>query len=39
VLAFDDEDILTQVRLAVLIASLASGVAGAVWLSVAKSRD
>jgi NhaA family Na+:H+ antiporter len=38
-LAFDDEDILTQLRLAVLIASLASGLAGAVWLSVAKSRD
>ena len=38
-LAFDDEDILTQLRLAVLIASLASGLAGAVWLSVGKSRD
>jgi NhaA family Na+:H+ antiporter len=38
-LAFDDENILTQLRLAVLIASLASGLAGAVWLSVAKSRD
>jgi hypothetical protein len=39
VLAFGDADILTQLRLAVLIASLASGLAGALWLSVAKSRD
>jgi NhaA family Na+:H+ antiporter len=37
-LAFDDENILTQLRLAVLIASLASGLAGAIWLSVARGR-
>lgn len=38
-LAFDDENILTQLRLAVLIASLASGLAGAIWLLVARGRD
>jgi Na+:H+ antiporter, NhaA family len=38
-LAFDDETILTQLRLAVLIASLASGLAGASWLLVARGRD
>jgi Na+:H+ antiporter, NhaA family len=37
-LAFDDENILTQLRLAVLIASLASGLAGALWLLVARGR-
>ena len=38
-LAFDDENILAQLRLAVLIASLASGLAGAIFLFAVRSRD
>jgi hypothetical protein len=38
-LAFNDETILTQLRLAVLIASLASGLAGVPWLFAARSRS
>jgi NhaA family Na+:H+ antiporter len=39
-LAFDDETILTQVRLGVLVASLLSGIVAAMMFSViAKSSD
>jgi hypothetical protein len=38
-LAFNDETILTQLRLAALIASLASRLVGALWLLAARSRS
>lgn len=38
-LAFDEESILIQLRLAVLIASLVSGLAGALWLSAGRQAD